>query len=103
MEEPRIDQLINGTVEVLNAAVNEERWLLIDQPTHGVEQEFGRDSWIERRGHLPREYAAREVVDNGVKLRARSIEKSNQRCIDMPDLVGGRASNAVLRSRWVDA
>ncbi len=103
LEESRIDQLINGTVEVLDAAVNEEGWLLVDQSTRGVEQEFGRDAWIERRRHLPREYAAREVIDNGVKVRAGSIEKSNQRCIDMPDLVGGRASNAVPRLGWLDA
>ena len=57
-EHAGINELINGTVEVLDAAVNKEGWLLVDQPTRGVKQEFGRDAWIKRRGHLPREYAA---------------------------------------------
>ena len=38
LEEPRIDQLIDGSVEVLNAAVNEERWFFIDQAARGAEQ-----------------------------------------------------------------
>ncbi len=38
LEEPTIDQLINGTVEVLNAAVNKEGWLLVDQLPRGAEQ-----------------------------------------------------------------
>jgi len=58
LKESRIDQLINRTVEVLDTAANEEGRLLVAQPACGGEQEFGRDARIERRGHLPREYAA---------------------------------------------
>ncbi len=37
-EKPRIYQLVNGTVEVLDATVNEEGWLLVDQLPRGAEQ-----------------------------------------------------------------
>ena len=36
LEESRVDQLINGTVVVLDAAVNEKGWLLVDQLTRGT-------------------------------------------------------------------
>ena len=35
-EHAGIDQLIDGTVVVLNAAVNQESWLLVDQLARGV-------------------------------------------------------------------
>ena len=57
------------------------------QSMRGVDQEFGRDAWIERCGHLPRKDAAREVVDDGMNVSTRSIEEPNQRCVYMPDLI----------------
>ena len=50
LKESRIDQLIDGTVEVLDAAVNEKGWFFVDQAIRSAEQEFGRDAWIEHRG-----------------------------------------------------
>ncbi len=48
LEEPGIDQFVDGTIVVLDAAVNEEGRLLVDQSTSRAEQEFGRGAWIKR-------------------------------------------------------
>ena len=67
-EKPRIDQFINGAVEVLDPTVNEKSWFYIDQSARSIEQEFGRNVWIERCRHFPREDTAREVVDDGMNV-----------------------------------
>jgi hypothetical protein len=54
-------------------------------------------------GHLPREDAAREVVNDRMEVGTCSIKKPNQRGIDMPDLIGRRSSNANFRLGWVNA
>ena len=47
LEKPRIDKLVDGAIVVLDAAVNEEGRLLVDQSTRRAVQEFGRGAWIE--------------------------------------------------------
>lgn len=56
-EQPGVDQLVYGFVEVLDSAVGEQGWLLVHQTNGGAEKEFGRGARVERRGHFPREYA----------------------------------------------
>ena len=38
LEVPGFNQLIDGMIEVLDAAVRQEGWLLIDQATRGPEK-----------------------------------------------------------------
>ena len=46
----------------------------------------------------PGEYPPREVIDHGVEVGARSVEETNDRGIDVPDLIGLRGPDPDLRA-----
>ena len=63
----------------------------------GLLQDLTRRTRIEPFGKAPRQDAAREVIDDGMKVRLRVIEKSDDGHVDVPVLVWVRGPNAGLR------
>ena len=101
LEKSGIHQFVDCAVVVLDTAVNKESWFGVFAFARGLEQEVCCYAWIERCGYLPRQNAAREVVDDSMKVGTRAVEQPNQRRIDMPYLVCLGSSNSDLRLRGV--
>ena len=87
IQEAGLDQLIDRYIEVLDTSVDQHRRFGVGQIPRGVEKELGGRGRVERGRYFPGQNAAREVVDDCMEVSSTSIEKANQRRIDMPNLV----------------
>lgn len=105
LEEARLDEGVDGAVGVLDAAVGEEgrRGRRAVDALAGLHEDRGRTSRVEALAETPGEDASGEVVDDGVEVGARAVEQSEERRVDVPDLVGARGADADLRIVGVDA
>ena len=90
-------------MEILHPSVDKQFRLGIGQMPRGAEKQFRGRGWVERAGYFPGQNTAREVVDNRMKIGAASIEKTDQRRVDMPNFVGARGTNADFRFGGVNA
>jgi hypothetical protein len=88
-------QLVNSGVHVFNTGVGDDDWRPL-QVFPSLLQDVTRRDGIEPSCETPRQDAAREVVDDGVEVRLRVIDKSDDGHVDMPVLVGVRCPNARL-------
>jgi len=70
LEETRIDQFIDGTVEVFDSTVRENSWSLVEEATCGAEQEFGRDRDPHAHGELSHPNEIGEPAGSGPQSNA---------------------------------
>ncbi len=88
-------QLVDSGVDVLHARIGDGGWRVVEI-LGGLLQDFARRCGCEPFRKAPRQDPAREVVDNGMQVAFRVIEKSDDGDVDVPVLVGVRCPDAGL-------
>ena len=101
----RGDQVVDLRVHVLDAGVRQhDRCGFGGRRTSARFDQHGHT--VHRRKRLrdpPCQDASREVVDNGMQIRAGSVEQTDDGRINVPHLVGAGRAEAHLRLRRVHA
>ena len=99
-EKAGLDQLVHPAIPVLDARVGEEH-RRVARPKHApprLEQHGDRVPDGEVIVELPGQDPPREVVDDRVEVRLRSVEESDDRRVDVPDLVRLRGADPDSRT-----
>ena len=81
-----VDEFLDGSRAVLDASVGEQRWWRLG--FSGLKEDGECVRRIEAFRDSPPEDLAGEVVDHGVEIGSRSIEKAHGTRVDVPNLVG---------------
>jgi hypothetical protein len=88
-------ELVDLDVDVFNTGVGDDSGRPVEILV-GLRQDLTRRGGIEPFRKAPRQDPAGEIVDDGMQVGFRAIEKSDDRHVDMPILVWMRRANAGL-------
>jgi len=100
LEEPGLDQLVDGAVPVLDAGIRDEcrGRSESDESAARFDEDGDRVADVEVVCEPPGEDSSREVVDHGVEVRARPVEETDHGSIHMEELVRPRGADPDLRA-----